>query len=169
MKRFGSGAAIAAAAPLGLVFGLGGCDSFRLFNDYEVVESPSVAEAPWPRLVEVPETPPPGTFTADIPDPVVGIAVETELSVGAAGAGTRVARVAPPVLTEPERATLLAREARARDEAEAQSAALSEADRRALADAAAKQPRIQGAPLTEDERAALEAAAARQRARRAAQ
>ncbi len=108
MKRF------AALSAIALLAVLPACESFRLFNDYRVVESPDVATAPWPRLVDTPETPPPGTFTEDIPDPAVGVAVQSALSDGARQAGPRADALAAPVIDPAGRARLEAGEATAR-------------------------------------------------------
>ncbi|GMG80825.1 hypothetical protein LNKW23_00370 [Paralimibaculum aggregatum] len=142
MKRFGAAHGVAAA----LVLALAGCESFRLFNEYQVVESPEVEATPWPLLVDVPPAPPPGTYTAAVPDPAGGIAVQTELSLASESAGPKAARLAPPVLSEAERKALAAADPRR--------------DRRT---AEARRP-----PLTPAERAALVEAEAAQRARRRA-
>jgi hypothetical protein len=105
MKRFGAG--LAAACLLALP----GCESFRLFQDYRAVESPEVADARWPRLVEVPEAPPPGAYGEGVPDPAEGVAVETELSAATASAGTRRGAAAREVLSAEERARLGLRDA----------------------------------------------------------
>lgn len=133
MKRLGGSLSVAAW----LVLGLGGCESFRLFNDYETAESADVEAAPWPRLVDVPPAPPPGTFTEAVPDPVQGIAVQTELSLAASGAGTRRSDLAAPVLAEADRERLGARDP-AR-EAGRSEPVLSAEDRAALARAEAAQ------------------------------
>lgn len=89
-----------------LALALAGCESFRLFNDYSVVESPEVEAAPYPRLVDVPEAPPPGQFNDAVPDPAEGVAVETQLEAAAARADRRRQAAARPVLTDTQRATL---------------------------------------------------------------
>ncbi|MEO0623198.1 MAG: hypothetical protein AAF183_13320 [Pseudomonadota bacterium] len=113
MKRF---AGLISAA---LVLGLGGCESFRLFNDYQAVESPEVETAEWPRLVDVPEAPPPGTYSAEVPDPVVGVAVDSELSAAAAEADAQRARASQPVLSETERDDLAERAKQSTERAKA--------------------------------------------------
>jgi len=59
---------------------LSGCETFRVMNDYETAESPGVADSPWPRLVDVPAAPPPGSYTAAVPDPTTGEAVRAALA-----------------------------------------------------------------------------------------
>lgn len=108
MKRF---AAMAGAV---LLLGLGGCESFRLFNDYTTVESPEVADAPWPRLVDVPDAPEAGSYDASVPDPVEGVAVQSELGARAANNAARLEEARAPVLSEEERAELAARAERNR-------------------------------------------------------
>ena len=85
---------------------LAGCGTARLFTGTAMPESPGVAEADYPRLVETPEAPPPGTFTEDVPDPAVGVATVVELSEAARQAQARAEELAPPVLTEAERRRL---------------------------------------------------------------
>jgi len=92
-------ALIAAAA-------LAGCDSVRLLNDYRVVESPDMAAQPWPRLVDVPAAPAPGSYSADVPDPAGGGTIAAVLSERAATAAARRERLAAPVLVPAERARL---------------------------------------------------------------
>lgn len=94
-------------AALALATLLAGCGSARLFSGTAQPESPDVAEAPWPRLVDTPEAPPPGTYTAAVPDPAVGVATVVELSE-AARAGARRAAALEPVLSEAERRRLSA-------------------------------------------------------------
>ncbi len=108
LKRFaGSARGIAAV----VVLLLPGCESFRLFNDYQAVESPEVATAEWPRLVDVPAAPPPGAFSPAVPDPALGVAVQSELSTAAADAESRRAGAAGPVIVADERAELARRRA----------------------------------------------------------
>lgn len=85
---------------------LAGCGTIGLFGTYDLPEGDDVATAPWPRLVDVPETPPAGTYNEVIPDPAIGISVESDLSQIAAEAGSRAAVVNRPVLTDAERARL---------------------------------------------------------------
>jgi hypothetical protein len=55
-----------------LLASLAGCGGPKLFTAHPVPESPQVADAPWPRLVDTPEAPAKGTFGAGVPDPAVG-------------------------------------------------------------------------------------------------
>lgn len=100
MKRF-----LCSAAFL-LLPALAGCGSARLFEAYPVPESETASNAPWPRLVDTPETPPKGTYTAQIPDPAVGVALTTDLGHAAGEARTRAGSLQEPVLTEAERRRL---------------------------------------------------------------
>lgn len=100
MKRF---------AALMAVLALAGCDSFRLFNDYQAVESESVADTPWPRLVDVQDAPQPGVYTTDVPDPAEGVALQSQLSTAGAESEARRARASEPVLSAEDRAALAAR------------------------------------------------------------
>jgi hypothetical protein len=73
---------------------LGGCAAQREFAGYTVRESPSVAAAPWPRLVDGPnhaEPPGPG------PDTVAGALIATELTEAARVQAAEAARLAAPV------------------------------------------------------------------------
>ena len=88
---------------------LSGCGSFRLFNDYKTAESEGVADAPWPRLVDVPEAPPPGAYSRAVPDPATGRQVQSELATRTARAGSRRAQSTRPVLAPEEREALGAR------------------------------------------------------------
>lgn len=74
---------------------------------YDLPEDPSVAAAPWPRLVDVPVPPPPGQFTEAVPDPAEGAAIEARLAAEAARLRARSAELSAPVLTEAERRRLL--------------------------------------------------------------
>ena len=88
---------------LALAAALAGCGSARLFTDNPATESPDVAEADWPRLVDTPEAPPVGTYTEDVPDPANGVAAVVQLSEAARQAGERAEALAPPVLSEADR------------------------------------------------------------------
>jgi hypothetical protein len=96
--RFTIGLALAALAA--------GCGSARLFTGIALPESPEVAAAPWPRLVDTPEAPPPGSYTADVPDPAQGVAVTVELGEAAREAAGRARALEGPVLGEADRRRL---------------------------------------------------------------
>lgn len=64
-----------------LAVALAGCGGKGLFPTYDLPESPDVAEAPWPRLVDTPPAPPVGS--PGVPDPAEGAAVIAELEVEA--------------------------------------------------------------------------------------
>lgn len=95
-----------AIVSLALAAALAGCGSARLFSGIDAPESADVAEAPWPRLVDTPQAPPPGSYTEDVPDPAVGVATVVELGEAARQARARAEVLAPPVLSEAERRRL---------------------------------------------------------------
>ena len=82
---------------------LSGCETFRVMNDYETAESPGVADAPWPRLVDVPAAPPPGSYTAAVPDPTTGEAVRAALAERTRRAEGRRAAAGAAALDEADR------------------------------------------------------------------
>lgn len=86
---------------------LGGCGTVGVLGAYDLPESESVAAAPYPRLVDTPEAPPPGTFTADVPDPAIGRATLDALGAEASISEARAAELAAPIFTEEERRALL--------------------------------------------------------------
>ncbi|MEM1343525.1 MAG: hypothetical protein AAGI34_02960 [Pseudomonadota bacterium] len=152
-------AMVAALVASTMPLALSGCESFRLFNDYRAVESESVAEVPWPLLVEVPSAPPLGQFSEAVPDPARGIATEAELGLLGAEAAPRREAQGVPVLDETERAALQGQGETARARAESPLPSAS------------SQPRPEPAQsepiLSESERSDLlsRAEAARERAR----
>lgn len=85
---------------------LAGCGTVALFGTYDLPESPGVAEAPYPRLIDVPEATPPGTYSADIPDPAQGDRVQGDLAAEAVVAEVRRGTLAGPVITDEERARM---------------------------------------------------------------
>lgn len=85
---------------------LAGCGSARLFTGIDVPELAGVAEAPWPRLVDTPQAPPVGSYTAEVPDPATGIATVVELGEAAREAAVQAEALAPPVLSEADRRRL---------------------------------------------------------------
>lgn len=88
---------------------LQGCGTVEIFGRYDIPESPEVAEAPYPRLVDTPEAPPPGSYDEDVPDPVVGTAILVDLTEEARASARRAAILNDPVLTDAERVALLRR------------------------------------------------------------
>ncbi len=92
---------IAASALLALV---AGCGSSNLFRSFDLPESPDVAAAPWPRLVDTPAAPPVGS--PGIPDPAIGMAVAADLAEAARAAEARAKELDGPVLSEADRARL---------------------------------------------------------------
>lgn len=83
-----------------------GCGTLGLFGTYDVPEGPGVAEVPYPRLVDVPDAPPPGTYTAEVPDPAEGVAVTVDLTATAQAQNAEATSVGAPVLSETERRRL---------------------------------------------------------------
>lgn len=92
-----------------LVLALAGCEPFRLFNDYETAQSDDVAEAPWPRLVDVPRAPPPGQFGPGVPDPTTGAVLRAALAERARRAAERRTRLEGAVIDEASRRVLTRR------------------------------------------------------------
>jgi hypothetical protein len=88
---------------------LAGCGSAGLFGTHELPESPGVADAPWPRLVDTPAAPAKGEYAAGVPDPTEGAAALSDLGLAARDAAARAEALAGPVLTEAERRRLTRR------------------------------------------------------------
>jgi hypothetical protein len=86
-----------------------GCGSAKLFGVHPEAESPDPAGFEWPRLVDTPAAPPKGQYSAAVPDPAQGTAVEVELHIAARAAQERAEATAMPVLTEDERRRLAGR------------------------------------------------------------
>jgi hypothetical protein len=112
MSRFCCTAQIVAA--LAGVVALSGCGTVELFGKYDLPESPHVASAPWPRLIDTPDAPPVGVYSPAVPDPAEGALAQTDLGAAAARANTRAVALAQPVIGEAERAAMLAAARRAR-------------------------------------------------------
>lgn len=91
-----------------------GCGSVALFGEYDIPESPEVAAAPWPRLIDVPEALPRGSYGPAAPDPAIGIATEIALEHASAEARPRAEALSRPVIDPATRARMLARAERAR-------------------------------------------------------
>ncbi len=89
-----------------LLVSLAGCAGAGLFGAHPVPESPGIADAPWPRLVDTPEAPAKGTYGPGVPDPAAGVAATVELGLVARDAAERAEVLAEPVLTEAERRRL---------------------------------------------------------------
>jgi hypothetical protein len=106
--RWGVVAALAALGPLA------GCGTVELFGKYDLPESPEVAAAPWPRLVDTPAVPRVGVYSAAVPDPAEGALAQTDLGAVAAGANARAAELSAPVIGDAERAAMLAAARRGR-------------------------------------------------------
>jgi hypothetical protein len=89
-----------------LLTSLASCGSAQLFSTYPIAESPGVADAPWPRLVDTPAVPIKGAYSETVPDPAVGIAVTAQLGIVARDAEAQAEALSAPVLTEAERRRL---------------------------------------------------------------
>ncbi|WP_118133043.1 hypothetical protein [Oceanicella sp. SM1341] len=86
---------------------LAGCGTLGPeLGDYELTESDAVRDAPWPRLVDIPEPPAPGSFSAAVPDPQTGQQLQTDLAAEAVAMRARAAELAAPVLTPADLARL---------------------------------------------------------------
>lgn len=102
------------AAALLAMLPLAGCGSIALFGKYDVPESPEVAAAPWPQLVDVPAALPPGSYGPSAPDPAIGVATQAALSRASAEAIPRATTLSQPVIDPATREKMLARAQRAR-------------------------------------------------------
>ncbi|MEM1385039.1 MAG: hypothetical protein AAGG06_15530 [Pseudomonadota bacterium] len=89
-----------------LTLTLAGCGSVELLGTYRVPESPEVAEAPWPRLIDTPAPLAEDEFTADAPDPAAASALQADLDGLAPSAAARRNAVAAPVVDEATRRRL---------------------------------------------------------------
>lgn len=82
---------------------LSGCGTVDVFGRYDLPESPEVADAPYPRLIDTPAAAPAGTYTAAVPDPANGARAQTNLAASSVSANARAQSLAAPVLSEAER------------------------------------------------------------------
>lgn len=92
---------------LAVICALSGCSTASIFSEFDTAENPAIADTPWPRLIDVPDTPTPGTYTRAIPDPNIGDRTQADLSVAAVAAEERAGELAAPVITEEEQADLI--------------------------------------------------------------
>ncbi|MEL6768102.1 MAG: hypothetical protein AAFP17_13050 [Pseudomonadota bacterium] len=97
---------LAAIATAGLLLALPSCGTVALFGEYDVPERPETAEAPWPRLVDVPAAPPVGAYSATVPDPAQGVALQVELNAAVAEQNAAASALNEPVLSEADRRKL---------------------------------------------------------------
>ncbi|MEM7499835.1 MAG: hypothetical protein AAF371_17820 [Pseudomonadota bacterium] len=97
---------LAAVATAALLVGLSSCGTVELFGQYDVPEEPETAEAPWPRLVDVPAAPPLGSYSAAVPDPAQGVALQVELGAAASSQNAAAEALNRPVLSEADRRKL---------------------------------------------------------------
>ena len=115
---------------ISVAMALGACGTSELFGVYDVPEAPGTAEAPWPRLVDTPDAPPPGTYTDAVPDPATGIATSTQLTLVSGAASSRAGAPSEPVVDEQ---SLAARAAAAQLRAQRLSApVITDAERQRL-------------------------------------
>ena len=91
-----------------MISALAACGTSDLFGTYDVPESADVEAAPYPRLVDTPEAPPAGVYTAGVPDPAQGYAALTELGLAAQQANARATALAAPIIGDADRDALLA-------------------------------------------------------------
>ncbi|MDH3665500.1 MAG: hypothetical protein OEN23_01065 [Paracoccaceae bacterium] len=85
---------------------LTGCGSARLFDAHPLAESDTASGKAWPRLVDTPDAPAKGGYSASVPDPAHGEELTAELSQAAQDAAVRAEPLQAPVLTEAERRRL---------------------------------------------------------------
>ena len=85
---------------------LSGCGTVEIFGTYDLPESAAVAAAPYPRLIDTPSAPAPGSYTAAVPDPATGDRIQSDLSADAVVASVRAADLAGPVIPEEVRARM---------------------------------------------------------------
>lgn len=67
----------------------------EIFN--RIPASAGASEAEWPKLADIPPTPPQGVYTSEIPDPATGDAIRVEMAVAAAELEQRREAVSGPV------------------------------------------------------------------------
>ena len=92
---------------LALICAVPGCGTASLFSEFDAAEDPAIADTPWPRLIDVPQGPPPRTYTRSIPDPANGERTQADLSVAAVAAEERAEGLSGPVISEEEQAELV--------------------------------------------------------------
>lgn len=85
---------------------LAGCGTVELFGTYDLPESPSVASADWPRLADVPDAPPVGSYSPAVPDPEIGRQTDQQLTDTALVAGIRARELSQPVISDADRRQL---------------------------------------------------------------
>ncbi len=132
---------VAAALVAALAAGLSSCGSVAIFGEYDIPESPQVAVAPWPKLVDTPAAPPVGTYTAAVPDPAEGVLTQADLGAAGAEANARGAGLAAPIVAVDQRAAENAIAAAAAARAAALAGpVISDAERAAMIEAAQRTP-----------------------------
>lgn len=93
---------------------LAGCGTVEVFGRYDLPEEPHVAEAPWPRLVDTPDAPPAGTYTAAAPDPARGDRANRDLKTAASVAAVRAELLSAPVIAKEDKQAIERRATRRR-------------------------------------------------------
>jgi hypothetical protein len=83
-----------------LLLPLTACGSADLFRSHQMPESPGVADAPWPQLVDTPAAPPKGSYTDSVPDPAQGVATTVALAEEARTSAARAEALSAPVLSD---------------------------------------------------------------------
>lgn len=91
-----------------------GCGTVDLFGRYDLPEGAEVADAPYPRLIDVPQAPEQGSYTASVPDPIEGARAQADLAAEAVVAERAAQELSGPVISDAEKARLLARAKRKR-------------------------------------------------------
>lgn len=98
-----------AGLKLGVLLLVGACGTVDLFGRYDLPEGPEVETTPYPRLVDVPQAPERGSYTAAVPDPLQGARTQADLSAEAVLAEKVAKDLSGPVISEAEKARLLSR------------------------------------------------------------
>jgi hypothetical protein len=101
-------------ALLGLAGVLSACGSVELFGRYDLPESPEVAAAPYPRLIDTPDAPPQGAYTDAVPDPATGTQTLSDLTSQQVVADVRATETSRPVISDEEEEAIFKRVERAR-------------------------------------------------------
>lgn len=136
---------------------MSGCSTASIFSEFDAVEDPAIADTPWPRLVDVPQTPAPGNYTRSIPDPAIGERTQADLSVAAVAAEERGEDLSGPVISEEEQADLVLgyvvnQEVRALEAEQAAAAAQKQAEDEARREANSQPDGDAGSSLPEPAR-----------------
>ncbi|MEM9050334.1 MAG: hypothetical protein AAGC92_16655 [Pseudomonadota bacterium] len=93
----------------GLLAGCAGATFGPDLGGYEIDRSERARTADWPRLIDIPDAPAPGTYTQTAPNPETGAVQQTVLRAEARRLRALAEALAEPVLTEAERRRLTRR------------------------------------------------------------